>query len=60
MLFLGSSTRPNEVILRYSGIISTYTDRSQTQLHWQGEEPTVKGAHIMTMITTPTRLRTTQ
>jgi hypothetical protein len=29
-------------------------------LHRQGEEPTVKGADMVRMITTPTRLSTTQ
>jgi hypothetical protein len=32
-------------------IISTYTDRSTTQLHRQGEEPTVTGAYKVRMIT---------
>jgi hypothetical protein len=34
--------------------------RSTTQLHRKGEEPAVKGAYIMKMITTPTHLRAAQ
>jgi hypothetical protein len=41
-------------------LVSTYIDRSTTQLHGQGEEPTVKGAYMVRMVTTETRLRTTQ
>jgi hypothetical protein len=44
--------RPYTAIIR-----STYTERSTTLLHRQGEEPTAKGAY---MITTPTYLGTTQ
>jgi hypothetical protein len=40
--------------------ISTYTDQSTTQLHRQGEEPTVKGAYMVRMITTPTHIITAQ
>jgi hypothetical protein len=42
------------------GIISTYTDRSTTQLHRQGGKPTFKGAYIMEMIATATLLRAAQ
>jgi hypothetical protein len=39
----------------YVGNINT--DRSTAQLHKQGEEPTLKLAYVMKIVTTPTRLK---
>jgi helicase MOV-10 len=50
----------NKKKLAKNQLISKHTDQSATQLHRQGEEPTVKGAYIMKMITTPTHLRAAQ